>query len=215
MPFGTPLLILSLFEGRTFPCAEARSLCATCFHRVVSLSFPPAGFPLSQLDGFLKFWLRSVEEEGPGALPQLMWREATAQHFEGPRGGNYVPNNNSGVCTQVDFGCGGARGVHIHTQPQHCKTGVSATGADINRLLLLFRPRRRRNAEDAEFRNSVARPLLEAAGVPILSVWAATARLGATQARTGSPPLPLALTERAPPLHEWRGFVCVRWESVA
>lgn len=59
------------------------------------------------------------------------------------------------------------------------------------------RPPARRDAKAADFRNQVARLLLEAAGVPILNVWAATARLGATQARAQPP---VAAARCRPPL---------------
>lgn len=74
--------------------------------------------------------------------------------------------------------------------PTHCS--APSPLAAVTRGLSPWRVRR--DAQELEFRNAVARPLLEAAGVPILSVWAATARLGGTQARglgtQQQPPVP-------------------------
>lgn len=87
------------------PCARAdeRAVARRRCRDALSSPAPCAPFP-PQLAGFLGFWARSVEEEGAGALPTLLWREATAQHFEGGAGGNYY-RGNSGKCAQIDFGC--------------------------------------------------------------------------------------------------------------
>ena len=43
------------------------------------------------MTAFAAFWTASRAEEG-SSLPLLLWRESAAQHFAGPRGGNYDPS---------------------------------------------------------------------------------------------------------------------------
>lgn len=53
----------------------------------------PAGL-VGAVTNFSRFWRRARDVEGR-ALPLLLWRESAAQHFDGPRGGNFDPTRPS------------------------------------------------------------------------------------------------------------------------
>ena len=120
---------------------------------------------------FADFWVASVEEEGPAALPALLWRETTAQHFGGEaRGGNYGGEPGDQVCAAVGY-----------DEARETDFRNGADGPQLQQLRLrpispcsphAHRPRRP-PAAAAE-----ALPVLHAARIPVLRAWNATQRLG-------------------------------------
>lgn len=114
-------------------------------------------------------------------LPQR--RESTAQHFDGDAGGNFYEG--AAQCAAVNMRRGPGSTLHPRARCSMLEEAASCRdGRRPSALAALVSPRSpRSDAEVKEFRNRVTLPLLREAGIPVLPAWAATQRLGASQAR--------------------------------